>query len=112
MGVARMGRRLRSGIAAIGISAVLAAGCGSPQEAANGGAPADETPYKVGLIYSQSGPLATYGAQYAQGFKAGLAYATNGTNKVGTHPVDVTEVDDAGDPAKAVSAAKDLVGKG
>ena len=112
MGVPRLSRRLLSGIAFIGISAVLAAGCGSPQEAATGGAPADETPYKVGLIYSQSGALASYGEQYAQGFRAGLAYATNGTNKVGTHPVEVTEVDDAGDPAKAVSAAKDLVGKG
>ena len=57
-------------------------------------------------------PLASYGKQYIEGFKAGLAYATNGTNKVGDRPIEVTEVDDAGDPAKAVSAAKDLIGKG
>jgi branched-chain amino acid transport system substrate-binding protein len=112
MGVTKMTRRILSGVAAIGISAVLAAGCGSPQEAATGGTPEDTTPYKVGLVYSQSGALATYGKQYAEGFKAGLAFATNGTNKVGSHPVEVTEVDDAGDPAKAVSAAKDLIGKG
>jgi len=96
----------------IGISALLLSACGSPQEAATGGGESDTTPYEVGLVYSQSGVLATYGEQYAQGFKAGLAYATGGTNKVGSHPITVTEVDDAGDPAKAVSAAKDLIGKG
>lgn len=94
------------------IAAVLAASaCGSPQESASGGG-GDAGPVKVGLVYSQSGPLASYGKQYIEGFRAGLAYATNGTNKIGNRPVEVTEVDDAGDPAKAVSAAKDLIGKG
>jgi branched-chain amino acid transport system substrate-binding protein len=41
-----------------------------------------------------------------------LAQATGGTNKVGGRAVEVMEADDAGDPAKAVSAVKDLVGKG
>ncbi|HET8661235.1 MAG TPA: substrate-binding domain-containing protein, partial [Micromonosporaceae bacterium] len=58
------------------------------------------------------GALASYGKHYAEGFKAGLDWATKGTNKIGNRPVEVTEVDDAGDPAKAVSAAKDLIGKG
>ncbi|MGX6603429.1 substrate-binding domain-containing protein [Micromonosporaceae bacterium Da 78-11] len=91
--------------------AVTAAGCGSPKDAASGGA--DSTaPIQVGVVYSQSGPLASYGAQYAEGFKAGLAYATGGTGKIGERTVDVTYADDAGDPVKAVSAAKDLIGKG
>ena len=104
-------RRVLSGAALTVVAAVAVAACGSPQEAA---APKveDTTPYKVGLVYSQSGALATYGQEYAEGFKAGLAYATKGTNKVGSHPVEVSETDDAGDPAKAVSAAKDLIGKG
>lgn len=105
------GRRMLAAAALSVVAALAAAGCGSPQEAANGTG-GDTSPYKVGLVYSQSGVLATYGKQYAEGFKAGLAYATNGTNKVGEHPIEVTEVDDAGDPAKAVSAAKDLIGKG
>lgn len=110
MGAASAMRRVLSGAAIVMVAAGIAA-CGSPQEAA---APTveDTTPYKVGLVYSQSGPLATYGQQYAEGFKAGLTYATKGTGKVGSHPVEVTETDDAGDPAKAVSAAKDLIGKG
>jgi branched-chain amino acid transport system substrate-binding protein len=46
------------------------------------------------------------------GFKAGLAYATQGTGKIGERSVEVTYADDAGEPAKAVAAAKDLIGKG
>ncbi|HEX5596776.1 MAG TPA: substrate-binding domain-containing protein [Micromonosporaceae bacterium] len=91
-------------------AALTATACGSPNSAAGGGD--DAAPVKVGLVYSQSGPLASYGKQYIEGFKAGLDYATNGTNKIGDRVVEVTEVDDAGDPAKAVSAAKDLIGKG
>jgi branched-chain amino acid transport system substrate-binding protein len=103
--------RLIPSVALVSAAALALAGCGSPQEAANGPT-GDDTPYKVGLVYSQTGALATYGAQYIEGFKAGLAYATDGSNKVGNHPVEVIEVDDAGDPAKAVSAAKDLIGEG
>ena len=90
--------------------AVVAAGCGSPQDAATGGDAS--SPLQVGVVYSQSGPLAGYGKQYVEGFKAGLAYATGGTGKVGGREVTVTYADDAGDPVKAVSAAKDLIGKG
>jgi branched-chain amino acid transport system substrate-binding protein len=104
-------RRLLVAAAFSIVAAVTVAGCSSPQQAANG-TPADTSPYKVGLIYSQSGALASYGKQYDEGFKAGLAYETKGTNAVNGHPVEVTEVDDAGDPAKAVTAAKDLIGKG
>jgi branched-chain amino acid transport system substrate-binding protein len=94
------------------VAAVSSAACGSPQEAATGGSGSNTDPIKVGLVYSKSGALASYGAQYLDGFKAGLDHATDGTGKVGERPVEVTEVDDAGDPAKAVSAAKDLIGKG
>ncbi len=90
-------------------AALFAAGCSSPQEAA---APQAGAPVKVGLVYSQSGALASYGKQYIEGFKAGLAKATGGTNKVNGRAIEVTEADDAGDPAKAVSAAKDLIGQG
>lgn len=106
-----MGKATARVLAAAGLTlAALAAACGSPQQAADSGG--TDAPVKVGLVYSQSGPLAAYGKQYSEGFKAGLSYATKGTNKVGKRPVEVTEVDDAGDPAKAVSAAKDLIGKG
>ncbi|WP_200206101.1 substrate-binding domain-containing protein [Micromonospora coerulea] len=103
-------RRVFLSAATMMAAALAATACGSPQDTASGGG--DTAPVKVGLVYSQSGPLASYGKQYIEGFKAGLDYATKGTGKVGDRKIELTEVDDAGDPAKAVSAAKDLIGKG
>jgi branched-chain amino acid transport system substrate-binding protein len=71
-----------------------------------------KSPVNVGLIYSKTGLLANYGAQYAEGFAIGLDYATKGTGMAGGHKIAVTERDDAGDPAKAVAAAKELIGQG
>ncbi|NHA69432.1 substrate-binding domain-containing protein [Phycicoccus flavus] len=111
-----MSRRLGLAVASAVVSLALAA-CGSPGEpgaASSGDASgsAGGSPIEVGLVYSKSGPLATYGEQYRQGFTAGLDYATDGTGEVNGRPVEVTESDDAGDPAKAVAAATDLIGKG
>ncbi|MEU9507635.1 substrate-binding domain-containing protein [Micromonospora sp. NPDC048170] len=107
----RTTRRVFLSAATMMAAALAATACGSPQDTASGGGDS-AAPVKVGLVYSQSGALASYGKQYIEGFKAGLDFATKGTNKVGDRAVEVTEVDDAGDPAKAVSAAKDLIGKG
>lgn len=110
-----MGARKRALLAgAVAAAAVLAvAACGSPKQAASGGSTAgSSTPVNIGIVYSQTGVLASYGQEYVDGFKAGLAFATQGTNKIGDRPLNVTYADDAGDPAKAVSAAKDLIGKG
>jgi branched-chain amino acid transport system substrate-binding protein len=63
-------------------------------------------------VYSKSGPLATYGQQYRQGFEAGLDFATKGTGEVNGHKIEISEQDDAGDPAKAVASATDLIGQG
>jgi branched-chain amino acid transport system substrate-binding protein len=67
---------------------------------------------KVGIIYSRTGLLSAYGAQYIQGLKLGLEYATKGTGKVNGKKIEITAVDDGTDPAKAVTAAKDLIGRG
>ena len=69
-------------------------------------------PVKVGIIYSRTGLLSAYGAQYIQGLKLGLDYATKGTGKVNGRKIEITAVDDGTDPAKAVTAAKDLIGRG
>ncbi|TAM89021.1 amino acid ABC transporter substrate-binding protein [bacterium] len=77
-----------------------------------GAAQTAKAPVNVGLIYSKTGLLAGYGAQYAEGFRIGLDYATHGTGAAAGHKIVVTERDDTGDPAKAVAAAKDLIGQG
>ena len=69
-------------------------------------------PVRIGIVYSRTGLLSAYGAQYRQGLELGLQYVTKGTNRINGRPVQVRYVDDAGDPAKAVAAARDLIGQG
>ena len=99
--------------AILAVAALALAGCAPTAEPANPGA-GQETlaAVKVAIITSTTGPLAGYGAEYTQGFKAGLDYATDGTGKVDGRAIDITYVDDAGDADKAVSAAKDAIGNG
>jgi branched-chain amino acid transport system substrate-binding protein len=91
---------------------VLAAGALIPQAALPPASGQGKSPVRVAMIYSATGPLASYGGQYREGFQAGLAYATNGTGMIAGHKIDVAWSDDAGDPAKAVAAAKDQIGQG
>ncbi|NYF96771.1 substrate-binding domain-containing protein [Janibacter cremeus] len=89
------------------------AACGTPGEASGGGDDGgSEDPFQVGLVYSKSGPLAPYGAQYKAAFDVGLDYATDGTGEVDGREIEISEKDDAGDPSKAVSAATTLIGQG
>ncbi|WP_405752075.1 substrate-binding domain-containing protein [Streptomyces sp. NBC_00012] len=112
-GTVRHRRSLYAAVALTSAGLVLA-GCtaaGKAGESDSGGGAKDGT-VKVGLVYSRTGLLADYGKQYRDGFMAGLDHATKGTGKVAGHRIEVTEQDDAGDPGKAVSAAKNLIGKG
>ncbi|MCY9786557.1 substrate-binding domain-containing protein [Nocardiopsis sp. EMB25] len=95
----------------IAATAVLlaATACGTPGETAGGG---EDGPLRVGIVYSSTGPLASYGEQYRQGFEAGIDHATNGTMEIGGRTVEVEFMDDAGDPATGVSAARELIGTG
>ncbi|WP_392670133.1 substrate-binding domain-containing protein [Streptomyces sp. LN785] len=108
--------RSLSALAVLAAAGLLLTGCtaagqaGGTDSAAGKGTKGQAV--KVGLVYSRTGLLAAYGKQYRDGFMAGLDYATKGTGKVSGHRIEVTEQDDAGDPGKAVSAAKNLIGKG
>ncbi|HET8615539.1 MAG TPA: substrate-binding domain-containing protein [Actinomycetales bacterium] len=111
-----MSNRTRLTLVAMAVAAATGlAACGSPGSSgdeAAGTSSKGAADYTVGLVYSKSGPLATYGEQYRQGFTAGLDYATKGTGAVDGHKIVVTEQDDGGDPAKATSAVTTLVGQG
>lgn len=100
-------RRLLQLAVALGATALLAA-----TVAGSALGKADAGSYKVGIVYSKTGLLSAYGAEYIEGLKLGLSYATKGTNKVNGKTIQLSVADDAGDPAKAVSAAKDLIGQG
>lgn len=78
-------------------------------ESTEGAGPAEVT---VGIVTSESGPLAGYGTQYLDAFEAGLDYATDGTGEIDGTVINVEYRDDAGDPDKAVTAVKELIGEG
>ena len=101
----------RVSVVAAFAATALAAGITVTNVRPNVARAADAAPVPIGLIYSKTGLLAGYGAQYAEGFAIGLDYATHGTGTAGGHKLVVTERDDAGDPSKAVAAAKDLIGQ-
>ena len=103
---------LRSG-GALAAAAVLLAACAGSSDTKTGGSTGAAKPdVKFGMIYSKTGALSAYGAEYEDGFKIGLDYVTKGTGRVNGHKIVVSYNDDAGDPAKAVAIAKDLIGQG
>ena len=101
-------KALAAATGAIVLLVALAAGAQAQPRASE----AQAATIKVGIIYSRTGLLGAYGAEYLSGLRWGLSYATGGTGKVNGNDVEFTLVDDAGDPAKAVTAAKDLIGQG
>ncbi len=95
--------------AILAVAGLALAGCAPTEQATPS---VDQAAVKVSIITSTTGPLAGYGNEYLQGFKAGLDYATDGTGEVDGRALDITYVDDAGDSDKAVSAAKEAIGNG
>ena len=107
MSMKRFSRHTRW-LALVGAVALAASACAA-EDAAVGG---EGEQVKVGVITSTSGLLSGYGKQFTEGFKAGIDYATDGTGKVDGRELDITFHDDATDPAKATSAATELIGDG
>ncbi len=109
----RVTKKLLTG-AVFATAALVLAAC-APQAStpdASGSGAAGPAEITVGVITSETGPLASYGKQYLDGFKAGLDYATDGTNEVNGTKITIDYRDDAGDPDTAVGAAKELIGSG
>lgn len=104
---------LAPALVAAAATALTLAGC-APTTAAGGGdaGEADAVPVAIGMITSQTGPLAAYGEAYTAGFEAGLDYATEGTGEVDGRELEITWEDDQGNPDTAVAKAKDLIGQG
>ena len=86
-----------------------AGGDAGSETAAAGGEPTETV--KVGIIYSETGPLAAYGAQYKAGLEAGIDYATEGTGVINGKEIEITYRDDTGNQDTAIAAAKDLIGQ-
>lgn len=104
---------LAPALVAAAATALTLAGC-APTTVAGGGdaGEADAAPVAIGMITSQTGPLAAYGEAYTAGFEAGLDYATEGSGEVDGRELEITWEDDQGNPDTAVAKAKDLIGQG
>ena len=107
----RVSGPLKTASAGLAVTLLVAA-CGGSTDSAPSSSGTSKADVRFGMIYSKSGVLAAYGAEYEDGFKIGLDYVTKGTGKINGHKVVVSYNDDAGDPAKGVSIAKDLIGQG
>jgi branched-chain amino acid transport system substrate-binding protein len=108
-----MYRGRRFGLVGALVALVLLAGATTAAARVQAGVQASaKSTVKVGIVYSRTGALAGFGAEYIQGFRAGMQYLTKGTNTVNGHKLQITVVDDATDAAKAVAAGKDLIGQG
>src|SRR5437870_6886790 len=90
-----MRRRLTLALLTVGAVALLAA-TGTVTASARH---ASAGQYNVGIIYSRTGLLGAYGAEYVEGLKFGIQYATNGTGTVNGKKINLTFVDDKTDPA-------------
>jgi branched-chain amino acid transport system substrate-binding protein len=100
-------------VGVVAIAALALAGCAPTPGTGTGAESGEEAaPIKIGMITSQTGPLAAYGEAYTAGFEAGLDYATDGTGAVDGRQLDISWEDDQGNPDTAVSQAKDLIGQG
>lgn len=86
-------------------SGLVLAAC-APTE---GDANTDVEEVRVGIVYSETGPLAAYGETYRQGLEAGLDYATDGTREVDGTAITLTYRDDQGDTDTAVNVTRDLI---
>ncbi len=91
----------------------LLAGCGSNVSAnspttTSGTGGSSSNPITIGVVTTLTGALAAYGQEWQRGFKIGLEYATNGTDEVDGHKINVIWKDDNDQPNQAVTDAKTL----
>jgi branched-chain amino acid transport system substrate-binding protein len=104
------GTRKRLGLLMTAVGLLAAAF--AAQNVAASRSSAQASTIKVGIIYSKTGALAAYGAEYEEGLRLGMKYLTKGTNKVNGHKIQISWNDDGGVAANAVTTAKDLIGQG
>ncbi|MEQ6901646.1 substrate-binding domain-containing protein [Nocardioides sp. YIM 152588] len=98
-------------LGSVAVAATLAlSACAPSAESTDAGSGTDTI--EVGVITSETGPLAAYGQSFLDGFNAGLDYATDGTGEVDGITIEIRNGDDAGDPDKAVQLTKEYIGDG
>ena len=98
-------------LAALVAGVATLAGVGATARVADA-APSATAPVQVGIVYSRTGRWPRTASSTSRASGRARLRDQGHEQAVGDRKIELTEVDDAGDPAKAVSAAKDLIGKG
>ena len=99
-------------LGSVAAASVLVLAACAPSADGDGGSGDDVETVEVGVITSETGPLAAYGKAFLDGFDAGLDYATDGTGEVDGIKIEVRNGDDTGDADKAVQLTKEYIGDG
>jgi branched-chain amino acid transport system substrate-binding protein len=63
----------------------------------------------LGVVACQTGSMASYARTALQGLALGLDYATQGSNQVAGHPLELVIKDDQGEPHKGEQLARELI---
>jgi branched-chain amino acid transport system substrate-binding protein len=109
-----LGRRLmRRATTALGVTAVVAAvaACGSSGGGGGGsagGGGGSKGPIKVGIVFDQTGPEASFGQGYLNATKLAFDQA-NATGGINGHKIEYTVVDSASDPGTGVNVTRKLL---
>jgi len=102
--------RWTRGALLLGVAALTTAAlAGTAAARVDAGRTAAAKTVNVAFIYPKTGGLAAFGQEEFDGFQAGLDY-TKG--KCGGYTINPTYIDDATDPATAITAFKNQVGQG
>lgn len=98
--------------ALLSVSMLVTAACGSSTDkAGKDGGSGSETPIKIGVVTSKTGPLEAYGKQELNGLKLGIEYATGGSNEVLGRKIVMIEEDDQGKAEEGKNKALKLLEK-
>src|SRR4051812_44860380 len=103
------GRWTRSALAGVAVALIAAALASAAAARVDARGASAAKSIAVAFIYPKTGGLAAFGSEEYDGFQAGLDY-TKG--KCGGYTINPTYIDDATDPATAITAFKDQVGQG
>ena len=107
------GRWKRPLVALAAVSLIVGLGAAASLAAPAGHATAAKSPVKVGIVYSRTGPARRLRRRvHARACSSGSSTPPRARARSTATRSSCTLVDDATDPAKAVSAAKDLIGQG
>jgi branched-chain amino acid transport system substrate-binding protein len=107
--LAKRGRLLRAASSVLLLS--LLAACGGSAAKGGGGSSDSAGPIKIGIVGPQSGGSALFGKEFPVGAKLAVDWLEK-KGQLKDRKIELTTIDDQGDPKAAVAAVRELTDKG